>query len=122
MSMNKPLDTYKHVYRAAKQYRNGEGDRVDYFAARECFNGMEHDAPVQVGAYAYFVDSSAWDDGSNRRYRVCRIGQDGRVERYPFDHPGQVLDHTTLDDALMSRDGYVRKLRIEFANDLMDAL
>lgn len=122
MGMNKSLDTYKHVYRAAKRHRNGQGEMVDYFAARDLFNGMEHDVPVQVGAYAYFVDSIAYDDGSNRRYRLCRIGQEGRVDRYPFDYPGQVLEHSTLEDALASRDGYVRTVRTEFVNSLLDGV
>lgn len=101
--MSVKLNTWSTVYAAA---RKGTVQQ-DYFAARDMFNGQEHDEPVQVGDKAYFVDSIANDDGTYRRYRVNRISANGVVEHAPFDPLARVPDMLTLEEALRSRDSYV---------------
>lgn len=101
--MSAKLNTWSKVYAAA---RKGTVQQ-DYFAARDMFNGQEHDEPVQVGDRAYFIDSIANDDGTNRRYRVNRISADGVVERAPFNPLKAVEEILSLEEAIRYRDDLV---------------
>lgn len=102
--MSAKLNTWSKVYAAA---RKGTVNH-DYFAPRGQFKGREHDQPVQVGDRAYFIDSIANDDGTNRRYRVNRISADGVVERAPFNPRFETqYEWHALKEAVQYRDDLV---------------
>lgn len=120
--MSVKLNTWSKVYAAARE----STVQHDYFAPRDMFNGREHGIPVQVGEYAYFVDSIAYDDDSNRQYRVKRIDAAGRVESSPFHDKGKMQDFLTLEEAIEHRNAVTfhesRKLREEHVNYQLDEL
>lgn len=111
------LDTWKHVKAAAKRYVTPDGDPVDYFESGYLFGAQLHGEPVQHLENAYFiesVDSYVFADSGPheaRLYRVCRISAAGKVDRYPFDSPGRVIDITREEDAMILRDEVVKNLR-----------
>lgn len=120
--MSAKLNTWSKVYAAARK----STVQHDYFAPRDMFNGREHDTPVQVGEYAYFVDSIAYDDGSNRQYRVKRISAAGRVESSPFQDKGKMQVFSTLEEAIEHRNAVTfhesRKIREKATNYQLDEL
>ena len=111
------LDTWDAVKAAAKRYVNPSGDPVDYFEAGYLFGAQLHGEPVQHLENAYFVESIASYVFANgvpheaRLYRVCRISDQGKVDRYPFDVPGRLMDITREEDAYILRDEVIKNLR-----------
>ena len=111
------LDTWDGVKAAAKRYVDPNGVTVDYFEAGYLFGAQLHGEPVQHLENAYFVesvDSYIFANGVPRQarvYRVCRISDQGKVDRYPFDVPGRLMDLTGEEDAYTLRDEVIKNLR-----------
>lgn len=111
------LDTWDAVKAAAKRYVNPNGESMDYFEAGYLFGAQLHGEPVQHLENAYFVESArsyVYAHGLTheaRVYRVCRISDQGKVDRYPFDVPGRSMDITRKEDAYLLRDEVVKNLR-----------
>jgi hypothetical protein len=67
------------------------------------------------------VDSYIFANGVPREarvYRVCRISDQGKVDRYPFDVPGRLMDLTGEVDAFILRDEVVKNLRKNHALEI----
>ena len=118
------LDTWDGVKAAAKRYVNPSGVTVDYFEVGYLFGAQLHGEPVQHLENAYFVesvDSYIFANGVPREarvYRVCRISDQGKVDRYPFDVPGRFMDLTREEDAYTLRDEVVKNLRKNHALEI----
>lgn len=118
------LDTWDGVKAAAKRYVNPSGVTVDYFEVGYLFGAQLHGEPVQHLENAYFVesvDSYIFANGVPREarvYRVCRISDQGKVDRYPFDAPGRLIDITREEDAYTLRDEVVKNLRKNHALEI----
>jgi hypothetical protein len=118
------LDTWDGVKAAAKRYVNPSGVTVDYFEVGYLFGAQLHGEPVQHLENAYFVESvDSYVFANNvpheaRVYRVCRISDQGKVDRYPFDVPGSLMDITREEDAFILRDEVVKNLRKNHALEI----